>query len=106
MKRGFISFARSKGIVLRAETVSMRSSKSVIIAFIKEALKKDYPIMMLTWNTAQPHLKYHWVTITGYFKDSKGVSFVTTSNWGSREVFNLDRWLDGKSFYKGLIYFK
>lgn len=106
MKRGFLNFSRSKGIILKAETVSMRSSNDSIISFIKEVLKKDYPIMMLTWNTRQPHLKYHWVTITGYFKDSKGGNFILTSNWGKREVFNLDRWLDEKSFYKGLIYFK
>lgn len=106
MKRGLLSFAKSKGVNLKAETVSMRSSNSFIISFIKRALERDYPVMMLTWNTKQLHLKYHWVTITGYFKDNKGVNFVTTSNWGRREVFNLDRWLEEKSFYKGLIYFK
>ena len=106
MRRGFIKFAMSKGINLRSETISMRSKDDSIVVFIKRALRDDYPLMMLTWNTKQAHLKYHWVTITGYFRDNKGNNFVTTSNWGRREVFNLDRWLAEKSFYKGLIYFK
>lgn len=106
MRRGFIKFAKSRGLSLQAETISMRSSNDSIISFIKVGLKKDYPIMMLTWNTKQAHLKYHWVTITGYFKDDGGNNFVITSNWGSREVFNFDKWLDERSFYKGLIYFK
>nr|WP_300003479.1 hypothetical protein [Tissierella sp.] len=106
MKRGFTRFAKSNGVSLQGETINMRYSREYIIGKIKEVLAEDVPIMMLTWNTHQPHLKYHWVTITGYFRDEKGGNFIVTSNWGRREIFNLDRWLAERSFYKGLIYFK
>ena len=84
----------------------MMLSKDLIINFIKNALINDYPLMMLTWNTKINHLKNHWVTITGYYKDENGNNYIKTSNWGRQETFNLDRWLDGKSIYKGLILFK
>lgn len=106
MKRGFLRFARSKNVDLRAETIKANSSKKMIIEFIKRGLKDDYPIMMLTWNTRERHLRYHWVTITGYYRDRQGRNFIVTSNWARREVFSLDKWIDEKSFYKGLIYFK
>lgn len=106
MKRGLLSFARKQGVDLKAQTIRMSQADKIIIGSIKEALRDDYPLMMLTWNTKESHLKYHWVTITGYFKDKEDNSFVVTSNWGKREVFNLDKWLKENSFYKGLIYFK
>lgn len=106
MQRGFIRYAKSRGINLKAETLSMSLSNDFIIDFIKRALRQDYPVMMLTWNTKEVHLKYHWITITGYFKDIDGKNFIITSNWGDREVFNFDNWLNEKNFCKGLIYFK
>lgn len=106
MKKGFIKFARANNVRVKAETVNMNLSHSFIVEFIKNALRKDYPILMLTWNTSESHLKNHWVTITGFFKDKEGTNFIVTSNWGRREVFNLDKWLKERSLYKGLIYFK
>lgn len=106
MKKGFINFARSKAVDVETRTIDIRSSNEKIIEFIKEGLRDDYPILMITWNTKTVHLKYHWVTITGYFKDEDGSSFIVTSNWGRREVFNIDKWLSERSIYKGLIYFK
>ena len=79
---------------------------TTVITYIKNALQQDYPIMMLTLNTKTRSLKYHWVTITGYYKTSLGENFIVTSNWGNQVVYNLDQWVGERSFYKGLLWFK
>jgi len=76
------------------------------ITYIKNALKKDYPIMMLTLNTKTRGLKYHWVTITGYYRSKSGESFIITSNYGQKETYNLNQWIEERSFYKGLLWFE
>lgn len=106
MKKGFISFAKSKNIDIEAKTIKMNKPKGEIIEFIKNALREDYPLMMVTWNSETRRLKNHWITITGYSIDKNGNSFIKTSNWGRCESFSLDKWLDSRSLYKGLVYFK
>lgn len=106
MSENFKRFARSKDVILKANTIDMKLPNYIIISFIKKALRENYPIMMLTWNTKIKTLKYHWVTITGYFKDTYGNNFIITSNWGKRKIFKLDDWLNEMSIYKGLVYFK
>lgn len=75
------------------------------IEYIKHALKRNCPIMMVTWNTSIKNLKNHWITITGYYCTKSGEHYIVTSNWGKQEVFNLDEWFEEKSLYKGLLYF-
>lgn len=106
MEKGFVRFAKFKGVNLKPQKINMNMPKDKIVKFIKDALKDDYPIMMLTWNTKILNLKNHWVTITGYSKDINGNRFIKTSNWGREEIFNLDSWLDSRGIYKGLIFFK
>lgn len=106
MRKGFTKFASARGQGIETKTISMRRSDEEVINYIKNGLRDNYPILMLTWNTQIKHLKYHWVTITGYFKDENGVNYIRTSNWGRLEIFNLDEWISQKSVYKGLIYFK
>jgi len=77
-----------------------------VITYIKNALQEDYPVMMVTLNTKNKDLRYHWVTITGYYKSRSGENFIVTSNWGNKSVYNLDQWVEERSFYKGLLWFK
>lgn len=105
MSRGLKSFAKDKGIILDSKTLPMPKDINSTINFIKEGLMIDSPILMLTWNSKVENLKYHWVTITGYIKDSKGRHYIITSNWGNKEIFSLDNWLKEKNLHKGLIYF-
>lgn len=75
------------------------------VEYIKHGLKRNFPIMMVTWNSKIKNLSYHWVTITGYYCTRSGEHFIITSNWGKEEVFSLDEWFADRSLYKGLLYF-
>ncbi|CAK7063538.1 hypothetical protein KQI38_01870 [Tissierella carlieri] len=99
------SFAKSKGVILDAKSLSMPKDVDTAINFIKEGLMIDSPVLMLTWNSKIKNLRYHWVTITGYVKDLEGINYIITSNWGQKEMFSLDNWIKEKNLYRGLIYF-
>lgn len=106
MNRGFLKFARSKGeFNLKSRIHKNFNDKTETIRFISNALKKNYPIMMLNWNSDIRRLKYHWVTIIGYFKD-ESEEYILISNWGHVEKIQMDQLFKDKSIYKGLIYFE
>lgn len=105
MIKGMNNYAKTMGIELTPFLLINPLTKSETIEYIKDGLRKNYPIMMLTWNTNQRNLKYHWVTITGYYKDIEEKNYILTSNWAKKENFSLDEWFDDKSLYKGLVYF-
>lgn len=106
MKKRLERFTESIKLEIKFHQLINPSNKLKTINFIKKAMKKNIPIMMLTLNTKTENLKYHWVTITGYYKIASGENFIVTSNWGKKEVFSLDKWLNNKSLYKGLLYFE
>lgn len=106
MKKGFIKFARSKNIKVEAREIDIKLAKQTIIKLLKNALKNNYPVIMITWNSKNPSLKNHWITITGFYIDEDDNTFIVTSNWGKREVYSLDNWLEERAIYKGLLYFK
>lgn len=105
MVKGLNSYVKSINFNINPFLLINPSNKLRLVEYIKEALEKDSPIMMLTWNSEIRNLKYHWVTITGYNKTKDGKHYVIASNWGKRQVFNLDDWFDENLFYKGLVYF-
>ena len=106
MKKGFIKFAKYKNIKVESKQIDIKLPKKTLINLLKKALKDNYPVMMITWNSKNLHLKNHWITITGFYVDEDNNNFIITSNWGKREVYNLDEWLKEKVIYKGLLYFK
>ncbi len=106
MKRGFTKFAHSKNIKVEAYEIDVKLPKQKIIELLKNALRDNYPVMMITWNSKNPCLRNHWITITGLYMDEDDNNFIVTSNWSERQVYNLDEWLKEKVLYKGLLYFK
>lgn len=106
MKGGFIEFAQSKNVSVEGFKINLKRDKEKIITDIKTILEKNYPILMISWNSKNPSLRYHWVTITAYYKSKKGDNLIITSNWGKKQIYNLDCWLDEKIIYKGILYFK
>lgn len=106
MKRGFIKFARSKNIEVEAVYINTKFSKQKVIELLKNALKDNYPVLMITWNSKNSHLRNHWVTITGFYEDKNSNNFIVTSNWSKKQVYNFDDWLNEKVMHKGLMYFK
>ena len=105
MKKGLKRFAKSINLEFKSYELINPSNAFQTVQFIKRAMTKNKPVMMITWNTNTKNLKNHWVTITGYYKDLSGENFVVTSNWGRKEVFSIDKWLEDRSVYKGLLYF-
>ena len=105
LNRGLKSFVRQRGFNIDSSKMSNPRDLNRTINFIKSGLKNDSPVLMLTWNSDIKNLKYHWVTITGYYKSVQGENFIISSNSGRMETFSLDLWLRSRSFYKGLIYF-
>lgn len=105
MIKGLNQYARSKKI--KIVTYPLVKPRHILetVAYIKKGLSQDAPIMMLTWNTQIPHLKYHWVTITGYYMGVDGNHYVVISNYGKKEIININQWVKEKSIYKGLLYF-
>lgn len=106
MKRGFIKFAKSKNIEVQAVEINIKLPKQEVIELLKKALKNNYPVMMITWNTKNTNLRNHWITITGFYLDQNNNNFIITSNWSKRQIYNFDDWLKEKVMYKGLLYFK
>ena len=105
MKKGLKKFAKS--ININIETFELINPSNIFetVEFIKKAMDNNSPIMMVTLNSKIENLEYHWVTITGCYKTTSEENFIITSNWGKKEIFNLDNWLEDRSIYKGLLYF-
>lgn len=106
MIKSLKKYASSKNWILTPIALIKPTNITTVVTYIKNALDQDYPIMMVTLNTKTRGLKYHWVTITGYYKNSLGENFILTSNWGKQEIYSLDQWVGERSFYKGLLWFK
>lgn len=105
MEKGLKSFAKSKEIILESRSLIMSKDIDTTIKFIKQGLKMNSPVLMVTWNSKISNLKYHWVTITGYIKDIDEQNYIITSNWGEKELFSLDNLIKDNSLYRGLVYF-
>lgn len=105
MIRGLKSYGEVMNIGITPFLLVNPKSIRATAEYIKHGLRRNFPIMMVTWNSKIDNLEYHWVTITGYYVTKSGEHFIVTSNWGRQEVFSLDRWVEEKSVYKGLLYF-
>ncbi|RRD93159.1 hypothetical protein EII17_13230 [Clostridiales bacterium COT073_COT-073] len=111
LARRFQKFAGSRGIELTPKyyKLSWRKQKiEEITEFIIEGLGQNRPVLLLTWNVPEADLcdlKYHWVTVTA-LSQKGGEYFITTSNWGEQRTYHLNKWVNMKSLYRGLLYFK
>lgn len=108
---GFCRFARSQGMTLtpRYYKLGWRKRKiTEIVEFIAEALHKNTPVLLLTWNVTDSELKdfrNHWMTITAIYEQG-GEYYIVTSNWGMQKIYSLSRWVNMHSLYRGLLYFE
>ena len=105
MIKGLKNYAESMNFEITPFLLVNPTTLMGTVEYIKHGLKRNFPIMMVTWNTRITNLAYHWVTITGYYVTSQGKHYIVTSNWGKEEEFSLDEWFEEKSLYKGLLYF-
>lgn len=105
LNKGVERFAKTRDIDIESEVLSMPKDMETTVSFIKEGLNQNSPVLMLTWNSNIKNLRYHWVTITGYYQTNEEKNYIITSNWGRKEIFSLEDWLNDGSYYRGLIYF-
>ena len=105
MIKGLKNYAESMNFEITPFLLVNPTTLMGTVEYIKHGLKRNFPIMMVTWNSRIANLAYHWVTITGYYVTNQGKHYIVTSNWGKEEEFSLDEWYEEKSLYKGLLYF-
>ena len=104
MNNGIRKYAKKNGMSLVAQNYNFTWKIRNIVTYIIGAIANGYPVLMLTLNHKNPDVKFHWVTITSiYYDDSWKIE---CSNWGTKRVYDLEKWFKEKSLYKGLIYYQ
>lgn len=102
MENSIRKFANDRGVDLKSYSKRIVLNKEDASNFIKQALLEGYPVLLLTWNSLEPELKNHWVTVTGW-QEIEGEEFMIVSNWGEKKSYSYTKWIKEKSI-KGLLY--
>jgi len=103
---GIQAFAHGRGVKIAPMRLVRPKTKGEAIDFIARALNRERPVMLLTWNDkVQKDLSYHWVTVAS-LSLKEGQEAFTASTWSTMRTYSLDKWLMGKSLYRGLLYFE
>jgi hypothetical protein len=102
---GLRHFFKANGIRLGACKRRGAFTYENVKNYIIEGLSNDCPVLMLTWNTPIRQLRWHWVTITGIYRDVDNHIKIITSNWGSKRDYDFDEWFYSWSFCKRVLYF-
>lgn len=105
MKRGILNFIETKGVKLRPSSKIWIFKQKDETSFIKNAILKGHPVLLLTWNSPDPQFKNHWVTVTGW-EEKDGEDFMVVSNWGYRKSYSYNKWINEGSIFKGALYFQ
>lgn len=98
-------FALERGVSLKVVKYTKVWTEANVKAFIATGLNKNCPVLLLTWNSVIPDLKLHWVTVTHLYETETGTKMVT-SNWGNMQTYDFTAWVNGSSFYRGVVYFE
>ncbi|MGO1368333.1 hypothetical protein [Senegalia sp. (in: firmicutes)] len=95
LSRGVISYAKSKGIRLKAnyKPLNLESNE-----FIIKGLESNSPIAMLQYYRNTGH-NFHWQTITGYYIDENNEEYIETSNWGRKNRYEFKNLKNNKFVY-------
>lgn len=105
MKRRLGKLANANNVKLTTYSLINPTNTRETVDYIKEGLRQNCPIMLVTWKTHIHDLVYHWVNITGYYKTLDNKHYAVLSNYGKRDVISIDQWVEEWSIYKGLLYF-
>ena len=104
MINGVVNYAASRNVTLTPITSPAAWTHSNVLNYMKTGLNAESPVLVLNWNSPIPDLELHWVTVTKIYGDNVSM-YMVTSNWGERETYDFNTWVDGSSFNKGVIYF-
>lgn len=103
LDRSFSKYVKEKGLNFKKVVFKGEFSRANVLNYIKSALEKNLPVLLLTWGSELKELSYHWITIIGLYS-SDGHIVMVSSNWGELREYDFNRWFDSFSLYKGLIY--
>ncbi len=101
-KKGFLKYTNSFKIKLLAKIIKT-GTKDAYLDFIKDQLKKDYPVLMLTLFSKNKSVSYHWVMITAIKMSNEKVELII-SNWGKKERLDYNLWFE-QGYGKSLLSF-
>ena len=104
MINGVVDYAASRGVTLTPITSPASWTHSNVLNYMRTGLNAESPVLVLNWNSPIADLDWHWVTVTKIYGDNVSM-YMVTSNWGERETYDFNTWVNGSSVYKGTIYF-
>ena len=104
MINGVVDYAESRNVTLTPITSPASWTHSNVRNYMSAGLNAESPVLVLNWNSPIADLDWHWVTVTKLYGDNVSM-YMVTSNWGERETYDFNTWVDGSSVYKGTIYF-
>lgn len=104
MINGMVDYAESRNVTLTPITSPASWTHSNVRNYMSAGLNAESPVLVLNWNSPIADLDWHWVTVTKLYGDNVSM-YMVTSNWGERETYDFNTWVDGNSVYKGTIYF-
>ena len=99
------SYANSRGVELTEALSSDIWTEHNVSKYIEHALNTEKPVLLITWLSIIPDLKFHWVTVTKIYGSSHNIK-ILTSNWGEKKEYNFSLWAGSPSIYKGALYFR
>lgn len=77
-----------------------------VYEYIKSGIFSNNPVLITTWNFPNPAFRFKWMFIIGIKKYNNGKIEIETIENGVRQIYSLNEWIEEKSLYKGLMYYK
>lgn len=106
MNRNIKKFSASKGKKLHLMKSYWKWNLNSVYEYIKSGIFSKSPVLMVTWNNNDKSVRNKWFCIIGVKKYSTGRIEIETSCTEGEYIFDLEKWLNNRSLYKGLIYYK
>ncbi|MCP2240501.1 hypothetical protein [Thermoanaerobacterium thermosaccharolyticum] len=105
----FESFAKSRGVNLKADLSDIPHSIEPVSTYIKAGLSKNSPVaFLMNYNSKYPEFNFHWMTITKYFRNvTTDERDIAVSSWATRYSLNLKYILDYDQYLSvAFVYFE
>ncbi|QQK07106.1 hypothetical protein [Miniphocaeibacter halophilus] len=106
MNRGIKKYTGLKGKKLHLMKNYWKWNNNSVYEYIKSGIFSNSPVLMITWNFKDKDIQNRWFCIIGMKKYDNGKVELIATTGKEKKILDLNSWLEGKSLYKGLIYYK
>ncbi|MFY9284339.1 MAG: hypothetical protein WAO56_09550 [Miniphocaeibacter sp.] len=106
MNRAVKKYTGLKGKKLHLMKNYWKWNENSVYEYIKSGIFSNSPVLMITWNFKNKDFQNKWLCIIGMRKFEDGEIEILVTTGKERKVLDLKEWIEGKSLYKGLIYYK